>query len=110
MPKVNISQTAEDDFKRLANGILEYISYEAVEHFTDLVEQTVRELEKQTPKGNFSLLGRQFHETRAIANKKRQYKFLYEYDENLDEITILSIKDGRQESFTGFPPIWTLGK
>ncbi len=110
MPKVKVSKTARLDFQRLADGIRYFISVEAALKFTDIIIEEIELLGEAPPKGNYSLLGKEFHEARIEVNKKRQYKLLYEYSNEHDEITILAIKDAREEAFTDFPPIWTLGK
>lgn len=110
MPNVKVSKTARLDFQRLANGIRHYMSIDTALTFTTLITEAIESLGEAPPKGNYSLLGKEFHEARVEANKKRQYKLLYEYSAEYDEITVLAIKDAREESFTGFSPIWTLGE
>lgn len=110
MPSIKVSKAARLDFQRLADGIRHFISADAALTFTTLVTETIESLGVAPPKGNYSLLGKEFHEARIKANKKRQYQLLYEYSAEYDEITILAIKDAREESFIGFSPIWTLGE
>lgn len=110
MAAVSLSKQAREDIARLAVGLRNYVSEAAADYFPNIVREARDRLATAPLSNSYSTLGHEFRETTVKANQIRQYRFLYRYDEVRDEVEILAIKDAREESFTGFSPIWTLGE
>lgn len=108
MAIVSLSEEARADIARLAVGLRNYVSEEAADNFPNIIREACDSLAESPLANSFSTLGREFHETTVKANKRRQYRFLYRYDVSRNEVEILAVKDAREESFTGYPPIWTI--
>ena len=102
MAIVKLSSAAEIDLQILANYLLDYVSEEATDDFANLIDYGLKQLADNPFTSGYSVLSKKYREFTVRANKKRQYRLLYEYDRAIDTVTIIAVKDAREDRFTDF--------
>ncbi len=102
MAKVKLSRAANIDLERLATYINQHIGHKAAIEFSQLMQQTFAKLAENPYFAGYSTVIPQYREMFAAANAKRGYKLLYDYQSDTETVTILAIKDAREQSFSGF--------
>lgn len=103
MAKVELSPVALANFQEHIDFLLATSpDNNAPEQFSELIRHAVADLMENPFISGYSSIGGEFRELTLRANKKRGYRLLYTYEKNEEIVTILAIKDARQQRFTGF--------
>lgn len=103
MATVKLAPRALIKFQRITQYLIENSpDVQAAEKFARLIRSGLAELAENPFIAGFSTVGERYRELTLKANKTRAYRLLYKYDAEDNTVTILAIKDAREQGYEGY--------